>query len=169
MATLEDLQRWYDAQCNGDWEHSYGIKISTMDNPGWHVEIDLPETLLEDRPFTPVRQEDLRDLDSNDDGWLDCKVEDRRFVGMGGPFQLGRIIDVFLSWAKSLPAPHDWLDTPDDVEMAARADRAFRDALGEEVGPEPCRHPGCDRNRIRHSVLCRKHHYEQVKGRPYDE
>ncbi|GHB54781.1 hypothetical protein GCM10010331_48120 [Streptomyces xanthochromogenes] len=32
---LDRLQSWYSAQCNGDWEHEWGIKIDTLDNPGW--------------------------------------------------------------------------------------------------------------------------------------
>lgn len=31
---LERLERWYAAQCNGDWEHTYGVKIGYLDNPG---------------------------------------------------------------------------------------------------------------------------------------
>lgn len=35
MNALEWLTSWYKTQCNGDWEHSYGIEISTIDNPGF--------------------------------------------------------------------------------------------------------------------------------------
>ncbi len=38
---LRKLQNWYAAECDGDWEHQYGIKIDTIDNPGWRVEIEL--------------------------------------------------------------------------------------------------------------------------------
>jgi hypothetical protein len=38
------LQRWYVAQCNGEWEHSYGIEIGTLDNPGWSLRVDLKDT-----------------------------------------------------------------------------------------------------------------------------
>jgi len=31
---LQFLQEWYLEQCNGDWEHEFGIKIETLDNPG---------------------------------------------------------------------------------------------------------------------------------------
>ena len=34
-AVFQRLQKWYKSQCNGDWEHSFGIKIETLDNPGW--------------------------------------------------------------------------------------------------------------------------------------
>lgn len=45
---LNWLQAWYADQCNEDWEHEWGVKIETLDNPGWSVSIDLEETDLED-------------------------------------------------------------------------------------------------------------------------
>jgi len=35
MDLLEQVEDWYSSQCNGDWEHQYGISIDTLDNPGW--------------------------------------------------------------------------------------------------------------------------------------
>ncbi|MFE2849501.1 Imm53 family immunity protein, partial [Streptomyces scopuliridis] len=32
---LDWLQNWYTQQCDGDWEHEWGVKIATLDNPGW--------------------------------------------------------------------------------------------------------------------------------------
>jgi hypothetical protein len=49
--------------------------------------------------------------------------------------------------------------------MKASNDRRFWTALGEEVGPESYRSPGCDRKRIRQSVLCRAHHFEKKVAR----
>ncbi|MET8161729.1 Imm53 family immunity protein [Sphaerisporangium sp. NPDC005289] len=40
------LQSWYASCCNDDWEHSYGVTIDTLDNPGWHLKIDLVDTPL---------------------------------------------------------------------------------------------------------------------------
>jgi hypothetical protein len=34
MDALSRLQAWYFAQCDGEWEHSYGIHIENCDNPG---------------------------------------------------------------------------------------------------------------------------------------
>lgn len=70
---LADLQAWYAAQCDGDWEHSYGVKIGTMDNPGWSLKVDLTDTLLEDKEFAPVKTEEVAGL------WLDCQVQDKKF------------------------------------------------------------------------------------------
>ena len=41
---IERLDDWFNTQCNGDWEHSHGIEIESVDNPGWMVTIDLRET-----------------------------------------------------------------------------------------------------------------------------
>jgi len=37
---LTELQAWYVVQCDGDWEHTYGVKIETLDNPGWMLRVD---------------------------------------------------------------------------------------------------------------------------------
>ncbi len=52
MSLIEELQSWYLSQCDTRWEHSYGIEISNLDNPGWSLKIDLLETCLESIPFT---------------------------------------------------------------------------------------------------------------------
>ncbi|MDP8910052.1 MAG: immunity 53 family protein, partial [Chloroflexota bacterium] len=39
------------AQCDGDWEHSYGVEICTLDNPGWSVKVDLQGTELKAGAF----------------------------------------------------------------------------------------------------------------------
>ena len=80
---LEELQRWYASQCDGD-EHTYGIRTGTLDNPGWHVEIDLAETVLENRVFSAVTElEPERD-------WIDCKVAEAQFRGAGVPLNKSR-------------------------------------------------------------------------------
>jgi hypothetical protein len=38
---LSQLQAWYLAHYDGDWEHGNGVSISTPDNPGWSIEIAL--------------------------------------------------------------------------------------------------------------------------------
>jgi len=91
---LSELQAWYRAQCNGDWEHSYGVTIGTLDNPGWSVTIDLAETPLADRGFTTV--ENL----NHEVDWMRCEVKDQKWLGNGGPNMLRPILRTFLTWAK---------------------------------------------------------------------
>ncbi|GAA5149216.1 hypothetical protein GCM10023213_46570 [Prosthecobacter algae] len=86
--TLETLQSWYAAHCNGDWEHSYGVQITTLDNPGWLVTIDLTGTDLEH--LTCSHNEDRSESD-----WMTCSVENKKFTGCGDVNSLRRILDFF--------------------------------------------------------------------------
>lgn len=60
---MKRLQDWYASQCNGDWEHTYGISLSTLDNPGWSLKVDLTNTYLSDRRFDEVN---IQGSDQND-------------------------------------------------------------------------------------------------------
>ena len=51
MTTINRPQCWYASQCGGDWEHHFGVKIDTLDNPGWRVVIDLVGTNLDAMVF----------------------------------------------------------------------------------------------------------------------
>ncbi|GGY90672.1 rhodanese-related sulfurtransferase [Streptomyces nitrosporeus] len=44
---IQFIQSWYASNCNGEWEHEFGVRMATSDNPGWHIEIDVTETDLE--------------------------------------------------------------------------------------------------------------------------
>lgn len=87
------LQHWYAAQCDGDWEHSYGVEIRTLDNPGWTVSIDLSGTALEGAQFDEV---DGRWRSEGD--WVDCRVEDACYRGAGGSHNLEEILRIFQEW-----------------------------------------------------------------------
>ena len=90
------LQEWYVAHCDDDWEHSFGIKIDTLDNPGWRITIDLEGTPLEGIPFKETKM----DYDS-ETNWLLCNVENNKFVGACGPMLLENMVSIFLEWAHS--------------------------------------------------------------------
>ena len=91
---LRRLQEWYSANCNGDWEHTYGLTIETLDNPGWALTVDLEDTYLMDAPFETVRIQ--RDQEEN---WILCRKDEFKYKGDGGPKNLGEIVQVFLNWA----------------------------------------------------------------------
>ena len=83
------LQSWYDSQCNGEWEHQYGITIQTIDNPGWDVEIDLSETKLDG-----IRQEwKLLKIDENN--WYGFKIENNKFIASGDTSKLYKLLNLF--------------------------------------------------------------------------
>lgn len=95
METLERLQNWYASQCDGDWEHYQGVFIENIDNPGWMVTIDLIETELKDKSFETVQ------IERTENNWIICRVEEKKFKGDGGPYNLTELLEIFLAWAES--------------------------------------------------------------------
>ena len=94
MDILQWLQEWFRAQCNGSWEHTYAIRIDTLDNPGWGVRIGIYETELEGKAF-----ETIESLDDADD-WMVCEVKHGKVLGGGGTSKLEMILQVFKDWAE---------------------------------------------------------------------
>lgn len=94
MNLLKELNKWFESNCDGDWEHSYGITIETLDNPGWSVYINLYDTYLDDAPFEEIS------IDNGENDWLSCKVKDYIFIGMGDTKKLETILEIFLQWQK---------------------------------------------------------------------
>ncbi len=94
---LNFLQTWYQAQCNGFWEHAYGVTIQTLDNPGWLVKIDVVQTPLEDHTMLPLLRE------NSPDDWISCNVMDNCFQGQGDSTKLTEILECFAAWALTQP------------------------------------------------------------------
>lgn len=89
---IEWLEEWYLSNCDGDWEHCYGIKIGTLDNPGWTVSVDLHETKFEGKDFNTI------DIERSHNDWVYCKVEKNAFKGAGGPKNLKEMLTIFRDW-----------------------------------------------------------------------
>ena len=82
MDILNWIQNWYVSQCDGEWEHEYGVKIDTIDNPGWSVKIDLAYTNWEylEIPWT---------LHENHiDDWYGYSIKEKTFNASGDPSKL---------------------------------------------------------------------------------
>ena len=94
-STLGRLQRWYRAQCDGEWEHEFGIKIDTLDNPGWTLKVDLVDTNLSDVPFEA--HEDQYDDEIN---WLRAWRDPTNFHVACGATRFEDALTVFLNWAE---------------------------------------------------------------------
>jgi hypothetical protein len=92
MNILKWIQNWYLENCDGDWEHCYGVNISTLDNPGWTIDIDLTDTNIEDKKFEVI------DIERSESDWIYCNVSDNTFHGNGGPNNLEEILMIFQSW-----------------------------------------------------------------------
>lgn len=89
--TLTWLQEWYRSQCDGEWEHQNGIRIDTLDNPGWSVVADVGTA---DAP-TPVSEQ------RSENDWVRCDMKDGRFHGYGGPGNLQEILETLRTWIRT--------------------------------------------------------------------
>ena len=88
------LEAWYESRCEGSWEHQYGVRIETIDNPGWHIEIDLSGTPLIDQSFEEFS------IDRTSTEWLRCEVQGSKFEAYCGPKCLRETLLIFLTWAE---------------------------------------------------------------------
>jgi len=89
---MEMLQDWYAAQCDGVWEHSYGVAINTLDNPGWNVRINGVSSREEVHLCI--------DRDDEDIDWVDIIATESEFRGRGGAKNLQEILAYALDWLK---------------------------------------------------------------------
>ncbi|HXD93130.1 MAG TPA: immunity 53 family protein [Bacteroidia bacterium] len=95
MEVLKWIQNWYQSNCNGDWEHTYGISITTIDNPGWTVIINLQETRLENLSL------DSGLIEKNENDWFIYEIENSTFIGNGDPTKLIFLLEKFKEIAEN--------------------------------------------------------------------
>src|SRR5262249_4459082 len=93
-SSLQRLIDWYLRHCNGDWEHSFGFTIDTLDNPGVRIKVDLQETELSYAPFL-----ELKDKYDSPDHWLICRRTDTIFEAFGAPTRVEDMLRIFADWA----------------------------------------------------------------------
>ncbi|KAA3607481.1 MAG: rhodanese-related sulfurtransferase [Planctomycetota bacterium] len=96
---LRFLQSWYEDQCDGNWEHQHGVKIETLDNPGWAVVIDLAGTDPSKLGWREISE------DRSPSDWIRCYITDDSFKGFGGPKNLEEILQVFVKLAEEVAGP----------------------------------------------------------------
>jgi hypothetical protein len=89
---LEWLDTWYQEQCNGEWEHSQGVHLSTLKESGWQLTINLTGTSAEHTPPQKLA------FDSPAGDWITCTLAGGRFEGSGDPRRLEQIIGIFRRW-----------------------------------------------------------------------
>ena len=99
MAGNGFLETWFAAHCNGDWEHDFIVRIETLDNPGWSVEITVTSTELEGIviPSSIVER--------SEDDWVSVSCDGQTFKAYGGPFNLQELLDRFRQFAESQARP----------------------------------------------------------------
>jgi hypothetical protein len=91
------LQAWYAMQCDGDWEHEFGVRVETLDNPGWSLAIDLSGTVMAELAY------DGREIHRSEHDWFVARVVDQRFEVACGPLNLGEAIHEFRAWVAASP------------------------------------------------------------------
>ena len=91
--SLTKLQDWYISNCDGDWEHSYGFKLETLDNPGWAVAVDLDDTHQENQAFTERRINYEHDTE-----WLIVSKKGSKLEGYCGPTELEAMLTLVTEW-----------------------------------------------------------------------
>ncbi|MBZ6256412.1 immunity 53 family protein [Streptomyces olivaceus] len=92
MRPLQSIEAWYAAACDGDWEHSHGVRIETLDNPGWMLVIDLMGTPLQGRLCD-------REESSADGTWISVKSDGVEFVAAGDLHALESVINAFAEFS----------------------------------------------------------------------
>jgi hypothetical protein len=126
-SALDQLQAWFLAQCDSQWEQANGVHIDSLDNPGWQVRIDLDGTRWAGREF-PIRQHDRSEHD-----WLRCWVAGNQWHAAVGPCNLDEAIGIFLEWAGGDGAPAPRGAAVDEWLAQRWADRQALSSGGEEA------------------------------------
>ncbi|MDB4944820.1 MAG: uncharacterized protein JWP97_4354 [Labilithrix sp.] len=89
------LMDWYRSRCDGDWEHAFGVRIDTIDNPGWTLEVNLEGTARADAHVA------FRKVARTEHDWLHVKVENGVYDAAGGPSNLAEMILQFSEFIES--------------------------------------------------------------------
>lgn len=88
--SLTALQRWYESRCDGVWEHAHGIRIATLDNPGWEVKID---------GASAGKVIDLA-IERDESDWVSVRATETEFAGYSGPRNLSELLVLAVDWSR---------------------------------------------------------------------
>ena len=100
--TIHRLQAWFAQNCDGRWEHTFGVSIQSCDNPGWWVKIDVRSTALEHKPYNDVQLGVGDDGHPRSENWLHCYCKEGTWNGAGDNEKLEAILEHFLNWAEGM-------------------------------------------------------------------
>jgi hypothetical protein len=92
MNALKRLEEWYQSNCDGDWEHSSRLRLTSLDNPGWGLDVFLQDSEFEGVSFKEVQ------IERAEHDWLHCFVENNTFKVRCGPMNLEEAVVLFLNW-----------------------------------------------------------------------
>ena len=85
-------EKWFTARCDGEWEQHYGVRIDSLDNPGWTLEIDLEGTPAQSRCLARTM------IQRGENDWIHYWVERKRFQARVGIGNLDEAIRIFVDW-----------------------------------------------------------------------
>ena len=93
MQAIDEIQKWFAARCDGEWEHRYGFHLETTDNPGWQATIDEEVTDPELQVIAAKLKKEFG---------AECLVRERQFI-VFAPTMQGCLnaVSKFLSARKS--------------------------------------------------------------------
>ena len=89
MEITDWIQHWFKANCDGNWEQGNGIQITTLENPGWDVEIDISNTSMANIEIKGVLNE------TSKDDWYAVKIENQKFNASGDASKLVFLLGLF--------------------------------------------------------------------------
>jgi len=92
MDLINWLEGWYESNCDGSWEHLYGISIDTIDNPGWHLKVNILDTLYENVTFDDIT------IERTEHDWMFCRKIDGNIDCAGGPRNLNEMLEIIKKW-----------------------------------------------------------------------
>ncbi len=102
--TLHRIQKWYESCCDGEWEHEFGVRISTLDNPGWAVEINVEGTRAASAAFGRIEFGETDDNYTNEGDtigpWYVCWRDESAWHAACDPTSLETVLTHFLDWAE---------------------------------------------------------------------
>lgn len=99
------LVAWYTEHCDGEWQHRYGIRLETLDNPGWLLTVDLVHTNLEGTTMDDVMEGCSPDGHPRSPRWIHCSVKENQFRGACDLLQVSRLFAVFQRFCTSVADP----------------------------------------------------------------
>ncbi|OZV66877.1 immunity 53 family protein [Winogradskyella aurantia] len=89
MEILDWIQNWFKDNCDGEWEKNDIIQITTLDHPGWEVEIDISKTSVANLEIKWI----LNEINRQD--WYGVKVENQKFLAAGDTGKLTFLLNLF--------------------------------------------------------------------------
>ena len=89
--SLDFLQTWYTFECDGFWEHLYGVQGEINSDGKCRFVIDLDETYWEEEPFETVGSIST----------FQCRKEGAKFIGEGKLEHALFYLQTFKEWIES--------------------------------------------------------------------